>query len=346
MLAADTAGNIGLIVMASLPERDPSAGRSIVKSSSEPKHRWGAILGPTDFPMALNPESGAIVSANNPPFLSDPSLGWYSGEHDRFQRATALLGERDDLNPEDLMALQQDVVSPEAAALAAQIVELAQSADLSAGQQALVDDLKGWDGSYAADQRAALVFQALQGELANLLFTDRYGAALNEVVLESTLSVAWLGEELRTHTAARSAVLTALGDVAWDLPAEATWGDHHRMRLAHPFAILPLVGRRYVTATWGADGGASTLMKTAGPTGGKAHDVSFGQNARFVTDMADPDATWLCMLGGNDGHIGSEAWDDQVDDWRAGRYLQLPLTPARIETLCPWVSELAPAADH
>ena len=35
----------------------------------------------------------------------------------------------------------------------------------------------------------ALWCSALHGELANLLFTDRYGAALNEVVLDDTLSV-------------------------------------------------------------------------------------------------------------------------------------------------------------
>jgi acyl-homoserine lactone acylase PvdQ len=43
-----------------------------------------------------------------------------------------------------------------------------------------------------------------------------------------------------------------------------------------------------------------------------------------VLDLADPDANFFILAGGQDGWLGSSTYADQLDLWR-GAYVQLPL---------------------
>jgi len=121
-----------------------------------------------------------------------------------------------------------------------------------------------------------------------------------------------------------------------------TWGEVHRLRAAHWLVNLPVIGRRFVLGTYPAGGSRETPMKTGhGPVTGP-HEVSFGSMARFVTDLADPDATWLALFGGQDGWLGSAAFADQVPLWREGRLIRLPLRPVTVAAEFPAVTRLSP----
>ena len=42
--------------------------------------------------------------------------------------------------------------------------------------------------------------------------------------------------------------------------------------------------------------------------------------------QADPDGNYFVLLGGQDGWINSANFADQVELWRFGRFVQVPLT--------------------
>ena len=69
------------------------------------------------------------------------------------------------------------------------------------------------------------------------------------------------------------------------------------------------------------------------------HEVSFGSMARQVSDMADPDANWFTLFGGQDGWLGSAAFADQVPLWRERRGIRMPLRPADGRGGVPRVTE-------
>jgi penicillin amidase len=71
-------------------------------------------------------------------------------------------------------------------------------------------------------------------------------------------------------------------------------------------------------------------MKTAHPASNERHKASYGSNARHISDLSDEDANYFVLLGGQDGWLNSSTFLDQVDLWRAGRYLRMPL---RLETV-------------
>lgn len=76
-----------------------------------------------------------------------------------------------------------------------------------------------------------------------------------------------------------------------------------------------------------AAGDNDTLNKTGhGPVHGRR--VTYGACARHVSDLADPDANWFVLLGGQDGWLGSANAADQVPLWEAGEAKQVPLRPA------------------
>jgi penicillin G amidase len=83
-------------------------------------------------------------------------------------------------------------------------------------------------------------------------------------------------------------------------------------------------------------------MKTAHGFSGGRHRVKFGANARHISDLGDPDANYFCLLGGQDGWIGSANFIDQLDLWRSGRHIRVPLMPETVRREFRHVTELSP----
>ena len=63
------------------------------------------------------------------------------------------------------------------------------------------------------------------------------------------------------------------------------------------------------------------------------HAVGYGSNARYIFDLSDPDANHVVLLGGQDGVPGSAAFLDQVELFRRGETIQVPLQPETARTM-------------
>jgi penicillin amidase len=46
---------------------------------------------------------------------------------------------------------------------------------------------------------------------------------------------------------------------------------------------------------------SNTVYKSAHPLAGERHRVTYGANARFVSDLSDPDENYFALAGGQDG---------------------------------------------
>ena len=125
------------------------------------------------------------------------------------------------------------------------------------------------------------------------------------------------------------------------LRRQGRWGKLHRMPIRHYFGAIPVIGWRYRFGAYGAAGGNDTLLKTGNAPVRGRHFVTYGASARFLADMAEPDANRVVLFGGQDGWLGSANFADQVGLWRSGGTVNLPL---RVETARSWphVTELRP----
>jgi penicillin amidase len=117
----------------------------------------------------------------------------------------------------------------------------------------------------------------------------------------------------------------------------------HRLPLAHALVNLPVLGEtffRYADVPVG--GSRETPMKTSHGLVTARPNTAFGSMARHVSDMADPDANWFTLWGGQDGWLGSAAFADQVPLWLERRAVRVPLRPATVAADFARVTRIAP----
>lgn len=272
---------------------------------------------------------GVVVSANENPRTA-VAAGFFFAPPDRAQRLAELLN-RTHLTLHDLHDLQTDVASR--AALRLRDAVAARAARLSLSLPAA---LLEWDGRYTEASVGALAYEILIGEAAERV--------ISAGDLEPLLAV-WTGRGLigaRLLASSDTVLRPALGAaarLAGDAVASGrTWGDAHRILVRHPFARLPLVGRKFDSREFGVAGSNDTIYKTghgllrwARRRG--VHRVSYGASARHISDFKDLDDNFVVLAGGQDGWPGSENAADQLQAWAGGKYFQLPLRGDTVNTM-------------
>jgi penicillin amidase len=304
---------------------------------------WDRLRDARQLPWLENPPEGILASANENPrsWATDPPpIGVFFSDGDRLARLRALLLARPRLTVEDLIALQADTRAPRAGMIAAALLARLDALPGGPPEPAMLDRLRGWDGDYAAESPAALVFELMLRPIALGV------AAAQGRTPEGGWNyiTAFMLRELDALPAAqREALLRAAVAEAAPLAARwGSWGEVHRLRVAHWLVNLPVLGRAFVIDSFPVGGSRETPMKTGHGFVSGPHEVGFGSMARHISDMADPDANWFVLFGGQDGWLGSTAFSDQVEMWRQRRAIRLPLRPATVAVEFPHVTRLTP----
>jgi penicillin amidase len=319
MVHAGRDGRIGLLLAGRLPRRRDALPRDLVLPAAEASD-WDHTAGTADLPYRLDPPAGFVASANDAPASGEVPIGLFFSSADRIERMRALLGGDRKLDRRDLERLMLDVAVPRALRLRDFLLpHLAPREARLPGAKALA----AWDGRYDGASRGAVVHEVLMTDLARRLMPRRRLASLSTVWASRDLII----EELRATPpsrlapALRGAIRRADGALArW-----RRWDGMHRLRLVHTLAVLPLLGRHFRYGDFPAQGGNDTLNKSGHAPSRGRHGVTYGASARFVADLAAPDANGVILLGGQDGWLGSSTFLDQVGPWQRGELIEVPL---------------------
>ncbi|HEX5282212.1 MAG TPA: penicillin acylase family protein [Micropepsaceae bacterium] len=323
MVFAAATGEIGRVTAVRLPDRsDPVPSDILAAPENGWQHPWSADKLPCEF----QPQVGFIASANARLPDHPPVIGYHFSPPIRKQHLEHLLGAAEQVSIANMKRLQADVCCEsslmERDNFCAWLAPLTEHLDIR-------DLLAAWDGGYHADSKAALAHETLFVCLARDLLppdlADAYQASWGTRVLIWRAIVAAAVE-------ARQAALARAAASAAEAIKHADWGARHRLVLQHPLAMLPFFGRRYRIYDLPASGTSETLMKTAHPLTTERHRASYGSVSRHVSDLADADANYFALLGGQDGWIGSTTFADQVELWQRGAYVQIPLRIEAVET--------------
>ena len=345
MLYADRDGNIGQVMAVWLPTRR-AAPDDIVLDRAAHDASWGAMRTGADLPYSFNPEPGFLVSANNRPSETDIPVGFFFSPDDRVRRMTALLGGEEKVGVEALKALQQDVYMSSSAELRDLFLSrldglgLAAAADARAAEA--IGRLRGWDGAYRRESLGAVAFEQFRHGFAQRFYVLRYGEADGAAFAKLRRGAALLADDIAAadEETLRTALAAGLSAAADGLDDFSGWADMHRLRLAHPLSRAPLIGGRYRFVEEGVAGSSETVMKTAHNATAERHAVTYGSNARHISDLSDPDGNYFVLLGGQDGWFNSTTMLDQWELWRRGEYVRVPLTPSGVRANFPHVLPL------
>jgi penicillin G amidase len=292
----------------------------------------------------LNPKQGVIASANDRPAGTDLPIGFTFGSDDRIRRLYDLLARRERLTREDLSALQTDTYAPDAAGLSAALA--AELAALSDGAgAALAERLAGWDGDYSAESGGAVVFECFLHHVVLGLYGGKRPADLPDLYSQWSYLTTYLMPDLRAHDPQRRQALlrSSAEATALDAARYPTWGDMHRLRLAHSLARLPLARGAFIVANLPVGGSRQTPMKMAHGLVNGRHAATFGSMARHISDMSDLDNNWFTLLGGNDGWLGSANFCDHLALWQERRSIRMPLRLETVAAEFPTAMHLQPS---
>jgi penicillin amidase len=341
---ADRAGNIGQVTAAHLPRRPDEPPAAIVRPINEAR-LWDDIVTSAELPSTFNPQGGFVASANNKPAGGDILIGYFFSADDRILRLQGLLSAPRKWTADDLKAVQMDTYRQSAVnlrdALMARIDRMVPPVEPTERNGAVLRAIASWDGDYRVDSRGAVAFESLMAALAENLYDATVLAAYGAGNLYE-----FLAEDLARFDDARitAALAVALPRAATSLERYPTWGDMHRLEIEHLLANIPVIGGRYRFGDLPAAGGNETVLKTAHDLTAERHATRYGAQARHVSDLADPDANWFVLLGGQDGWFNSANFSDQIELFQTGRLIQVPLSLDRVRSGAAYETTLRPAA--
>lgn len=340
MLCVTRSGDICQVMAAHMPIREVSLPADLVRRLDDPAAAWHGEANSMSMPFALNPPSGLLASANNRPTTATPfPLGFFYPTSERVERLYALMKEKQTIGLDDLGHLQQDTLSTASLSLKAALLPMLKD---SAVAPDFVRGIESWDGRYDASQSGPVLFETLLYQLATRLYAKDGNVPGDKS--DWSYLVHYLPQDLAARPD-RLAVVDAAAAAARETSRQyPTWGDMHRLRVAHILSNVPGIGGSFVVDEFGVSGSRNTVMKTAHGLVNGRHYASYGSQARQLVDMADPDRTSFVLFGGEDGWLGSANYADQVALWRQGRTIAMPLTLAKVEADFPVVQTLKPVA--
>jgi len=344
-LCADSAGSVGHALAAQLPERPGFPPRSLIRDAADPDQHWGRLHSAIDLPYRLDPPEGIVVSANDQPPPTAVPVGFLYASPDRVQRLREVLLGNDRMTIGELMRLQRDTVSPAAETINRGLIAAIREAGLGELEPELMGRLENWNGDYAVHSQGAPAFEALLGHLLPRFYKGADQEVLHDQFGQWNAVVRFLLDDLRARAPEqRHALLREILPLAArDAARYPTWGDMHRLPLIHFLGKVPLIGRAFTAKDLPSGGSRQTPMKSSHGIVTRRHRTGFGSMGRHVSDMGDVDANWFCLLGGQDGWLGSDGALDQVPLWQEGRYIRMPLRPESVAKEFPLVTLLQPA---
>lgn len=325
MICATKSGDICQVIAAHMPIRDGALPADLVRRADDPAAAWHGIATATTMPFALNPEAGVLASANNRPAQTPFPLGFLYPTSERIDRLYALLKAKDKISLDDLTRLQEDTLSTAALSLKDRLVPLIKS---STAAPQLVATIAAWDGRYDADKGGPVAFESLLYEITWRLYGK--GKAVPGEKSDWGYLVHYLPQDLANAPDRQILIDQSLAAAAKTAEKFPVWGDIHRIGVRHLLAAVPLIGGSFSLGDYGAGGSRNTVMKSAHGLVNDRHVSSYGSQARQICDLADPDGCRFVLFGGEDGWLGSANFADQMELWRAGRTITMPLTEARV----------------
>lgn len=320
------------------PLRWEGQGRYI-GDGSDPAYDWKGWIPREQLPKAKNPPEGFLASANQPP--TDGSYPYFlNGKYATFERSKRInerLETLQNITPQDMMALQQDILNVRAQTALPSMIRILEQQDLSLADVRYIDVLKQWDFKNQRESIAATIFEYWWENTHKLFWEDEFpgdpgqyrlpddDATLN-IILNDTANVfidATYTGEIETigniMLFAFEESLRQLAEKFGPLGDNWKWGSARGTDIPHLARI---------------NGFGRANLKTDGN-----HDIvnaikkSHGPSWRMVVQLGPSLKAWGIYPGGQSGNPGSPEYDKFITDWVNGKYYELHYLGSPNETL-------------
>jgi acyl-homoserine-lactone acylase len=198
LVTADTAGNIGYLYNALIPQRTTELDWSKAVPATDPRAQWGPYIPFDELPRIINPASGWLQNCNNSPWYVTTDSGIDPAAlpnrlctidilGDRGARLTELLSADDSIEFEEMIAYATDTMVLKARLWVPALLEAAQRhPELAGGPTAdALNILRDWNYHADSDSTAMTLFYAWygRGDLSSI----RQASDITEDILQMQL---------------------------------------------------------------------------------------------------------------------------------------------------------------
>jgi len=313
MAVADDAGHIALVSPGRVPLRKPENDLKGLAPAPgwDARYDWDGFLPVQALPQVRDPSSGYVANANQkitpPNYPHHISHQWALPY--RHERIVQMIEAQATHSLADLQRMHGDVKSLAAARLLPRILKAQSSHPLAAAAQT---QLKGFDGTMAADRAAPLIYWAWHRQLSRLVLADEMGEALYERLLgqrgyfdalegvlarddgwwcdnKATPAVETCADQINQ---AFTAALIELQALQGDDVSKWQWGRAHQAKSEHrPFSNVKLLARWFEQRhPVGGDSYTVNVSKVSmrpDPATGEFYLDEHGPSLRGRYDLAD-----------------------------------------------------------
>ncbi|WP_224485564.1 penicillin acylase family protein [Robertkochia aurantiaca] len=324
---ASREGDIALWIQGKFPNKWEGQGKFLLDGSL-PAHEWQGFIPQEHNAHIKNPERGFVSSANQHPV--DESYPYYvfNDGYDTYRGRVInnFLRERDEIDMEDFKALQNNNYNLMAAELLPHMLDSIDRQGLTADQQEYLDIVADWDYYNEIDEAAPTIFELWFETLHDLVWDE---FEKEEIVLKKPFNYQTI-EMLANHPddPFMDVVSTDKRETAKDLiqmsfvkaadslqswreeHEDFKWGAFKGTYAGHLLQALPAFSRFDIPI-----GGNSGIVN--------ATSENHGPSWRMIVELGEKPKAVGIYPGGQSGNPGSKHYDDFIDKWAAGEYLQL-----------------------
>lgn len=320
-------GDIALWIQGQFPNKWKGQGKFLMDGSN-PAHDWQGWIPQEHNAHVKNPERGFVSSANQHPV--DKSYPYYvfndGYEMYRNRVINDFFRSKNKFTIQDFKDLHNNNYNLKAAELLPHMLEVMPTEGLNTEEMVYLEDARKWNFYNDIDSRGASVWEAWWSELSRMVWDELRddSLAMDTPFAYQTIYL------LKNHPEDpfMDRVSTPEVETATDLfmasfkegvkdlnewkerMGDYNWGDVKSTYVGHLLQALPAFSRFNLPI--GGNGGIVN-----------ATSRNHGPSWRMIVEMSDPPKAFGVYPGGQSGNPGSKFYDDLVDIWAAGEYLEL-----------------------
>ncbi len=324
---ASTDGDIALWIQGIFPNKWKGQGKFLLDGSN-PNHEWQGFI-PQEFNAhTINPARGYVSSANQHPV--DPSYPYYIFndfyEAYRNRIINTFLSSKDTFDVQDFMDLQNDNYNLKASEILPYMFENMDVGLLNEEELLIFEKIKKWNYYNDISEIGPSIWTNWWEELYELTWDEfeQEGVALIKPTSYQTIHLLKTqGDDpfmdiLKTpeKEVAKDLFLISFKKAVASLTdwkkenGEYNWQNYKGTYIGHLLQGLPAFSR--FSLPIGGDGSSVN-----------AADKNQGPSWRMIVEMTSPPTAYGIYPGGQSGNPGSKYYDNFVDSWAAGEYLNL-----------------------
>ncbi|MDW0110132.1 penicillin acylase family protein [Sporosarcina aquimarina] len=337
---ASTDGTIAFKANGKIPIRKKGDAQLPVPGNSS-EYGWDGYVPYDELPTLVNPKEGFIATANNE--VVDDNYPYHItkfwAQPYRYERIAEVLRSGDQFTAEDMMDLQMDQKNLHAGEFLDDLIGSIERMDRKESYKGILTQLKNWNQVDSADAPEPLIFHKLMKQLPVTMFAPDMPADVYEFMPgkpqltdqflrnayngdPSTWVLEYGGVDQWVFDAFKKTVAGLKEDYG-DNPEKWQWGDYHQLVFPHPLSSASPILAHFLDPKKQPVGGSGITVQAASfkDDGSANHGASW----RFVADLDDLSKANHIVGPGQAGHMKSQWFHDQADDWVRGDFHETQL---------------------